>query len=509
MKLLGIDVGTTRLKAGLFDEDGRAVRLASRATPTRREADGRVHHDPLELWDAVAAVVREALGEDGSRDVQAVGVSSMAEAGLLVDGLAGTPRTPVIAWYDRRAEGYAVASESDAFEGFKRTGLHPRYKFALPKLLWLKERDPAALRGATWLSVADYVVFRLTGNMVTDPSLAARTYAFDIRRGAWDQEWLRCFGLDPSLFPRVAAAGKPAGGVTTWAADATALESGTPVAVTGHDHITAMLAAGILEPGPMLDSVGTAESLLGVWLHPVFDRATFDSGLAVVPHVLSDRLCWLGGLSAAGGSVEWLREQLGDPAISYEEVRRLVRESGDGPTGILYYPYLSGSGAPWPDAHVRGAFVGLSAEHRRGDLAKAVLEGTAFEADGIRRTAERLTGRAIAEATVVGGAVRSPEWIQIKADVFGVPCVVPAAPEATLLGAVLTSGLGVGCLEAPADIERISALQRGRGTTFTPDEDRNQTYRHIYTHGYMELRRPLHEHAGSRSRRGEGVALVH
>jgi sugar (pentulose or hexulose) kinase len=317
--------------------------------------------------------------------------------------------------------------------------------------------------------------------MATDPSLAARTYAFGIQEGSWDEAWIRHFDLDPALFPEVLPAGTPIGSITPEAQAATGLPAAAQASVAGHDHICALLAAGIVEPGPMLDSLGTAESLLGVVESttagtpgaPTLERE-FESGLALVPHVLPGRLCWLGGLSAAGGSVE-------------------VQEADPDPTEIIYFPYLSGSGAPCPDQRVRAAFVGLSASHSRGDLARAVLEGTAYEAEAIRQAAERMMGQAIDEIVVVGGGAKNRAWLQIKADVSGCRYQVPALPEATALGAALVAALGAGVLSGPEEVRCIAAKFREEGQTTVPDAERHQMYRRLYENGYARLQGPLRQ----------------
>lgn len=498
---LGVDLGTTRIKAALFDADGPLLCRTSRPTPTGQTSEGYFYHDPDNLWDMVASAIREVL--PGARGVtpEVVGVASMAEAGLLVDRVTGAPRTHVLPWFDARATRQAeeIAREEEPLELFRRSGLHPTFKYGLPKLLWLRDREPDITVGAVWLSVADYVVYRLTGRMVTDPTLAARTFVYRVQEQAWDEEWIHHFGLDPVLFPEVLPSGVPAGTVTSEGAAATGLSREAQVAVAGHDHLCALPAAGIVDPGSVLDSLGTAESVLGVVTQPGepaaegWGRREFDSGLTLAPHVLPGRFCWLGGLPAAGGSIEWLRARLAEEPLSYSDLDRLVEEAGEGPTGILYFPYLSGSGAPCHDQRVRAAFLGLNTSHTRGDMMKAVLEGTAFEAESIRRTAARMTQAGIDEFIVVGGGARNRHWMQIKADVSGCCIQLPSLPEATALGAALTAALGSGALSGAGELVRIATTSRDAGTTVEPDAGRHEEYRRIYEAGYLSFQRPLRQ----------------
>jgi sugar (pentulose or hexulose) kinase len=237
--------------------------------------------------------------------------------------------------------------------------------------------------------------------------------------------------------------------------------------------------------------MGTAEALVGAFPERPLDEADYRSGLVYGKHVAPGKYYWMGGLSASGGSVEWIRAILGDPALSYEQIEALLEQAGPDPTGILYFPYLSGSGSPHTDARVRGAFVGLDAEHGRADLAKAVFEGTAYEVEFIRRRAEGVSGRPIRKLAASGGGTRNRGWMQIKADVSGCSIAAPEMPEATLLGAALLAGAGVG-IYADDEAAVAAATQPG-GEIYHPDEGRHRVYRELYEKGYLGLQEPLRE----------------
>jgi xylulokinase len=496
MALLGVDVGTTHCKAALFTRAGKLVRLESRATPTSRGENGGATHDPDELWSTVCAVIRETVLDD---PVEAVGVTSMAEAGLLLDAEGGEPRTPVLAWFDARATSQAedLTRRAGAADLFRRSGLHSSFKFGLPKLLWLEEHRRGITDGACWLSVADYIAYRLTGARATDPTLAARTFAYAILDGRWDDAWIRDVGLDPALFPPVLPSGAPAGAVSERGGSESGLRRGIPVSVCGHDHICSMLAAGVVEPGTLLDSMGTAESLMAVADRPDLGDEAVASGLALVPHVLPHRFCWLGGLSASGGSVEWMRRMMQDPPRSYGEAQAEVDAAGADPTGILYYPYLLGSGAPRPDRQVRGAFTGLRAEHTRGHLLRAVLEGVAYEAQSVREAIERVTATPIRDVVAVGGGTRNSTWMQIRADVLGCMHTVPTVEEAAAFGAALLAGIGSGTLAGVDEVVEIARFHREVGTSVLPNGERHAIFHALYEHAYLPLQTPLRQQAAA------------
>ncbi|WP_123040251.1 FGGY-family carbohydrate kinase [Cohnella candidum] len=493
--LLGIDVGTTHCKAALFAEDGGLLRQAKTNTP-RYEEDGFEYFDPKRLSEGIVALIREAVTPAEARHVACVGVTSMAETGLLVDAASGQARSPLLPWFSpcAKAQSERMVGEGDPMERFAATGLRGSFKYGLAKLLWLKERAPDRLENAVWLSAADYAAYGLTGAMATDYTLAARTYAYRIDRKEWDRDWIRHFGLAPALFPEVYPSGMPIGGITKSIENVTGIPEGVPVAIAGHDHVAASVAIGVTRPGEVMDSIGTAETLLGVFDRRALVQEDWDSGLSFGLHPANGRLFWMGGLSASGGSVEWFRTALSDPALSYEKIIGLLDGTSPEPTGILYFPYLSGSGAPMPDPDAKAAFFGITSRHRQADLLKAVLEGTAYEMEAIRRSAARIAGTPIDRTVVTGGGVRNRHWLQIKANVSGSRIRLPDEPETALLGAALLAGIGCGIY---ANMEQALEVAAGRRneTIVEPQNDIHESYRAIYERVYMPLQQPLRQYS--------------
>jgi xylulokinase len=233
--------------------------------------------------------------------------------------------------------------------------------------------------------------------------------------------------------------------------------------------------------------------LLGVFPQKPLGQAEFASKLTFGRHVANGYHYWLGGLSMAGGSVEWLRGILGEPAMNYKEILRLLPEAPDKPGSLLYFPYLAGRSSPWPDPQVRGAFIGLRQSHSRADLLQAVLEGTAYQIEAIRRAAEQTTGMPIKRIIAAGGGTHNPAWLQIKADVTGCEHIV-ALTEATLLGAVMLAGLCCGAFVDEADALAAVTPQRSQQTTFSPRAAVHQQYQHIYNHGFLTWQEPLRDY---------------
>ena len=482
MTLLGIDIGTTHCKAGLFSTDGTTLKVAVRPTASQIVHDGVEYaaYRPDQIWHAVSETIRQVSAAMPGRPIRAIGIASMAESGLLIDRATGQPRSHILPWFDSSPQPQvdAIAASETPLDFYLRTGLRISHKLSLAKILWLRDRDPAITDGAVWLSVADFIAYKLTGALGTDYSLAGRTGAFDIARRQWDSAWLARWGLSPEHFAPAHASGVPVGGaLPEWAE--LGISAGTPVAVCGHDHLCAASLAG---PDDVFDSMGTAEVIVGSFPSRPLTREDFDSGLLSGCHVIPDRNYWLGSLSASGGSIEWLRGLLSSTTLSYDEVDLLAASAPASPSGILYFPYLAGSGAPHSAPTATGAFIGLRSNHTRADLAKAVLEGTAFEMEYIRRAGERMNNGEISCLTVAGGGARSRIWLQIKADISGCEIRVPAESEMTLLGAALAAASGIGIATSPEYRQSFVSIRS--------NARHNAHYRDLFEQ-YLELQAPL------------------
>ncbi len=488
--LLGIDVGTTHCKVGLFTEAGAACQLASCATPVQQHADGHAFYDPEQLWQTVLSVIKEVTAVAKS-PIAAIGIASMAETGLLIDRRTGQPRSNLIPWFDQAAATQAkvMADSADSQTQFCTFGIYPSFKNSLAKILWLQTQDVSITANAVWLHAADYIAYRLTGAVATDYTLAGRTYAFDLFNKRWDAAWLTQFGLTADIFPEPQPSGTPIGqGVHADLADI-GLAAGTPVAICGHDHLCAAFAAGAVTEGMVFNSLGTAETLLGALDDQALTIPHYQSGLTFGHHTSRNQMYWLGGSSAAGGSIEWLRTILGDPPLTYQEIEQLAMQMTHEPGDLIYLPYLSGRSAPWPDSDMRGAFIGLSAHHQRGDLLKAVLEGLAYQIEAIRRAAGEHLGQSINQIVVSGGGVRNQAWLQIKADVCGCQLAILPTVEATLMGAALLAGLGNGMFKD--EQEALAETATNSTVSILPSQQRHQTYQQRYQQSFLPLQAPL------------------
>ncbi len=306
--LIGLDLGTTTIKASAYDPAAGRVRCtATRPTPVAHPQPGWSEHDPAALWQAVAGCLAEVAAQAAGEPVAGLAIASFAEAGLPLDA-AGRPLYPMIAWYDWRCEAQAALwRQWPAAQLHAITGQRASPSFGVNKWLWLRDQRPEiAGRAARWLSAPDYILWRLAGVAVTDYSIASRTLLFDQRTRAWSPELLAAAGLSAGQLPRALPAGTAVAALPPAAAAATGLPAGTPCVLGGHDHLCAALAVGAWQPGTIVDSSGTAGAVLA--LLPAFHTSpeAAAGGFACYAHILPGLYVLKAGLKLTGGAIEWL-----------------------------------------------------------------------------------------------------------------------------------------------------------------------------------------------------------
>jgi xylulokinase len=489
--LVGADIGTTNIKVVAFDPSGKAVAQASTPTPTHYPRPGWAHHDPEELWRSFAETLRRVTGRlDDAGRLASIAVASMGEAAVPLDAR-DRPTHEIIAWFDRRTRPQAEWLDRKVGRDrlFDATGLSLQPIFGLCKLIWLKENAPDAFeRTSSWLNVADYVAFRLSGVRATDYSLASRTLALDLHEKRWDEEILRETGIPPDLFAPLRPSGTLLGSITPEAAEATGLPRSVQVAVGGHDHVCGALAAGVTEPGTMLNSLGTAEAIFLPLDEPLPVPEMGQQGYTQGAHVAGGYYVF-GGLYTSGASVEWFRSALGDEA-GYETLISEAERVPAGSLGVFFLPHLRLANPPYDDPASRGAFVGLSTDAARGVLFRAVLEGLAFDS---RNSLEPLLGYSNVDELqtiyAIGGGTQNRLLMRIKATVLDREITTLGVEEATSLGAAILGGIGAGVY---ADVP--SALKELRYERVRVEPDREQaplydaSFREVYRQLYPSLR---------------------
>jgi xylulokinase len=451
--VLGLDVGTSGLKAVLLDADGHQVDEATAGYELRTPRPGWTEQDPDHWW----AASRAALGELWARghrsaDVVAVGLSGQMHSLVLLDA-AGEVLAPSILWSDQRtaAECRVITERIGAAELLARTGNQALPGFTAPKLLWVERHWPDVYRRArTMLLPKDFLRQRLTGEAATDVSDASGTLLFDVRQRRWADEVVQALGIPTDLLPRAVEGTALTGAITSQAAAATGLQPGTPVMAGGSDNAAAAVGLGAVDPGVLTLSIGTS----GVLFAPL-ERypEQVDGRLHVFCHAVPDRWHLMAVTLSAGGSLRWLRDLLqplvpaaGDAA--YDWLMERASTAPPGADGLVFLPYLTGERTPYADPDARGVFFGLHLGHRLEHLARAVLEGVAFSQRQGLELMQR-AGAATDLARGAGGGLHSPLWRQILADALGLGIQTTAAGTGAARGAAVLAGLGLGLYATP------------------------------------------------------------
>jgi xylulokinase len=492
---VGLDIGTTNIKAVIFDVAGRPVVQASVHTPTYYPQPTWAYYKAEELWQCTAQALRQAIRQlDDPRRIASVAVASMGEAAVPLDA-SDQPTYDVIAWFDQRTQPQVDWLDRTIGKDrlFDISGLSLQPIFGLGKLLWFKENQPEAFaRTVRWLHMADYIAYRLCGVAATDYSLASRTLALNLRRLEWDTGLLQEVGLSPDLFAPLGVSGTRLGTVTSEAATTTGLPTSAQVAVGGHDHVCGALAVGATQPGEMLNSLGTAETVFVPLSQPITDPLMGRQGYTQGAHVVAGHYYAFGSVYTSGASVEWLREILGND-LDYDILIAEAEQTPPGSLGACFLPHLRLADPPYDDPQGRGAFIGLSTDVKRGTLFRAVLEGLAYESRHILESLLKFPDVAAPrQIYAIGGSTRNHLLMQIRATVFNQPFTVATITESTSLGAAILGALGAGLY--PDVASALSQLYYDQ-LLVEPATDQVALYeayfRQVYQQFYLTMR-PLH-----------------
>jgi xylulokinase len=490
--LLGVDVGTTNVKAGAFTPDGRVLAKASAELVISRPRPGWAVYEPGEIWGQTVRVLLEvSKAIRGRFEPQAIAVSSMAETAIALDAH-GAPVYHAIAWFDSRtteqAEWWANTVGPEFI--FARTGLPILPIFGINKLCWIKEHEPEIFaRISRWLSVSDFINYCLCGVEAAELSLASRVMALDLRTRLWSEEILGVVGISPSILGVPVPSGEILGRVSASAATITELPPSVRVVTGGHDHPCAALGSGVFETGVVLDSMGTSESLLVVLDSPVLEPKAAKLGFAQGCHVLRDRFLCFGGLVTAGAAIDWARN-IFLPEIPREEAYRrfehLGAQSTPGSRGVYFMPSLRAASPPHNDATSRGVFIGLSSDTSLEDMARSLLEGLAYAAYDCLRALQSCFGVEIKKVRAVGGPARNHLLMEIKAALADLPFGVVEIEEAACRGAAILAGLGIKIYESAAAVHRQvefreRTIHAPGGWTQAYRERYETVYRHLYS----------------------------
>jgi xylulokinase len=453
--ILGIDLGTNEVKSGLVTLDGRLLASARAAYPTDLgRQPGWAEQDPGAWWAALVETTRELAALDVA-DVVAVCADGHGPTLVAVDG-DGHATRPAITWLDTRA-----VPEAD--ELASRTGVRGWALGGLPAALWVERHEPeVAAATACYLTTWDYLAFRLTG--VAAGSLVAHQLVPD-------SSAIEAAGVPPAKLPQAVAAGTIVGELSVGGAAATGLPAGTPVIGGTVDAFASYLGAGLLEPGDAYDPGGTAGGLGVYWDRPIEVPGSF-----VTPAPLPGLFSVGAAMAATGRALDWYRTEILGGTVTTETLLREVAETEPGADGLVFLPYLAGERSPLWDPTARGVLAGLTLGHRRGHVARAIVEASAL---ALCHVAEPMlaAGITINELRVCGGPARSDTWNQVKADVTGFRVAVPRVLETGVVGSGILGAVGIGGFaDLRAAIRAMTAIDRH----LEPRSEHAATYAALY-----------------------------
>ncbi len=482
--LLAHDIGTSGNKATLFSTEGDLIKSKTVSYETHYFHDTWVEQEAEDWWEAVCRSSKELIRDAGieAKEIAAVSFSGQMMGCLCVDK-EGRPLRPSIIWADSRAQKQVQQIEKKISQKdyYHISGHRNTASYGIQKLMWIRDNEPETYKKTYKVfNAKDYIVFKLTGNLYTEPSDANSFGCFDLKEFKWSDRILGCTGIDGEKLPEIVPSTYIAGGVTRKAAAKTGLAEGTPVVMGGGDGVVANIGCGSIAPGKTYCCMGTS-----AWITTTAKQPVFDEQMRTVTwaHVIPGLYAPNGTMQYAGGSFSWVKNTICSmesemakmlEASPYDYMNQQVKESAIGAGGVIFLPYMLGERAPRWNPYAKGAWLGMKPENTRGDLLRSVLEGITMNLCiclDILRTKTK-----IEEITVVGGGARSEVWQQIMADVYDAKIKVPRLlEEGGAMGAAVIGGVGAGIYKDFSAIEHFIRIDKVQ----IPDRDSVEKYKRI------------------------------
>lgn len=462
--LVGIDVGTSGVKAIACDANGKIVATAAAEYPLHYPRPGWAEQDPQDWWTGTCVALRKLTDKLGkkSKEIKGVALSGQMHSSVFLDKDLQVIR-PALLWCDVRTTEQCqwITTQAQGREKLIDYVSNPALEgFTAPKIIWLRQREPENFAKVKYVMMPkDYIRFRLTGEIFTEVSDAAGTLLYDVKNRRWSGELLTKLELNPEILPEVKESIDVCGYVTTETAELTGLPAEIPVAGGSADNACGAVGAGIVREGRALSSIGSSGVLLAHTPQPTTDPK---GAVHTFNHSIPQAWYVMGVMLAAGLSYKWFAQAFAQVEQMVEtnygiDLYKLLDQGAaavePGCEGLVFLPYLNGERTPHADATARGVFFGLNPRHRKAHFARAILEGVVF---ALRDSLEIFKDMAIEikELRAIGGGAKSPLWRQIQADVFNVPVATLNIDEGPAFGASLIAGKAAGVfpsLEEAAD----------------------------------------------------------
>jgi len=476
---LGIDAGTTGVTVGVYDENGNLIAKSYSEFETYYPQPGWVEQNADHWWNSIIDACRQAVKiAKASDSIAAIAVANQRET-IVPVGKDGEPVSRAIVWQDRRCiEEVELIKRRIGEERIAEiTGLKPDPYFSLPKILWWMRHTDVVERSWKLMLVHDYIVYKLTGEIVTDYSNASRTMLLDIKSRKWWDEIFEEFNLDVSLLPDLVNSGEVVGEIRGNVAERLGINSKAVVVAGGGDQQCSALAQGVVREGKVKSTTGTGTFMVAP-VEKIKDYGEIIYSAHVVPNINVGEV----SIFTTGSLLSWVKREF-YKGEDYDVINEEAERSGIGARGVFILPFFSGAGCPHWNPLARGAILGLTLAHNRGDIARAVMESVAFEVRTNIEVMER-KGIKIEELRLDGGAAKSMLWNQIFADVTGKRCLVSSDVEATARGAAILAASGSDNFSGIDDALKVFLPDF---TEVLPQEDGKKVYEEIYSR-YFRLR---------------------
>ncbi|MXQ13315.1 xylulokinase [Microvirga makkahensis] len=461
--LLGIDIGTSGCKALLIGTDGEVLAAHTAHYGLSQPRPGWTEQDPQSWVDGAREAVAAVMRKCPDTELLCIGLSGQMHGLTPLDSGKQVLR-PAILWNDQRnaAEAADLTEQAGGLEALlAQTGNRMLVGYTGGKILWMQRREPDLYRRLRYvLNPKDYLRLVLTGEVATEVSDASGTGLFNVMERGWASSLIERVGIDPALLPPCFESHEISGRVSASGAALFGLQPGIPVAGGGGDSVIQTIGSGVISPGELQTTIGTAGILAAALDGP---SPSPDGRIQLFCNVGPSKWHAMGVSLNAGGAMSWFRtvmRGLGHDTLDFDTVVAAAETSQPGARGLLFLPYLNGERCPHPDTDARGAFVGLTARHTAGDLARSVMEGVIHAFYDMRTLMQPMgiSGKLIKAS---GGGARSALWRQIQADLFDCDVVTTeGAAEGAAFGAALVAGVGVGVwkdvVEAAATIRELT-----------------------------------------------------
>ena len=477
-KVISIDIGTTSIKAAVFDEGGNCLGFGLQEHELLMPQPGWVEADPEIYWEKLPETIGRALrqAETSPTEVSAISLSSQGQTFIPLDS-SNRPLDRAMVWLDRRAESQAqtIQAEFGRWEYYRHTG-YPTTSAGLTgsMLLWLKEHKSDVFnKAARFTMIRDFIALRACGRAVIDESGAVSSGLYDVQKRSWWSELLEWIGLEPVRLSRVVASGELIGELTKEGGESLGIAPGTPVVSGAWDQLAATIGAGNIEAGRVTETTGTALAVVASTDSMVFDE---QARLLTIPHVLADKGALLSYAPTSGILLKWFRDELCDSEASYESLVHSASEVPPGARGLVFLPHFAGTGCPSFETEARGAILGLQLAHTRADITRAIMESLAFL---LQECVEVMTSLKVQPQTIsmLGGGAKNKLLCQIKADVLGIPTQTMAFAEAALMGSAMLAWVGI---EHFRSLEEAASQMIRIGQKFVPNPDNHRYYEEVY-----------------------------